>query len=176
MKNIFRTLIIVIPATFFIFFYFYLSEDKSYPGLKTDEFSFPDFSIETLDNADVLLNKENLPSTGLLNVWASWCITCLVEHPFLMNIKEKGINIVGLNYKDDRYDAQAWLNKYGDPYSEILYDQKGSLALDLGVTGAPETFLFHNGVIIVHYSGEVNERVWEDIFLPIIKENNIENL
>ena len=78
--------------------------------------------------------------------------------------------------KDERFNAQNWLNKYGDPYSEVLYDPKGSLALDLGVTGAPETFLIHNGKIIAHYSGEVNERVWAETFLPIINKNNIKNL
>jgi len=175
-KNIFKLIIIVVPATFFIFFYFYLSEDKTYPGLQTDEFAFPNFYLETLDDEKVFLNEQDLPSTGLLNVWASWCITCLVEHPFLMNLKEKDIKIIGLNYKDERFDAQNWLNKYGDPYSEVLYDPKGSLALDLGVTGAPETFLIHNGKIIAHYSGEINERVWAETFLPIINKNNIKNL
>ena len=128
-------------------------------AFQTDEFAFPNFYLETLDDEKIFLNEQDLPSTGLLNVWASWCITCLVEHPFLMNLKEKDIKIIGLNYKDERFNAQNWLNKYGDPYSEVLYDPKGSLALDLGVTGAPETFLIHNGKIIAHYYGEVNERV-----------------
>ena len=176
MKNIFKLFIILVPATFFIFFYFYLSEEKTYPGFQTDEFAFPSFYLETLDDEKVFLNEHDLPSTGLLNVWASWCITCLVEHPFLMNLKEKDIKIIGLNYKDERFNAQNWLNKYGDPYSEVLYDPKGSLALDLGVTGAPETFLIQNGKIIAHYSGEVNERVWTETFMPIINKNNIKNL
>ena len=84
----------------------------------------------------------------------SWCITCRVEHPFLMNLKNQGIKIIGLNYKDERSDAIQWLDKYGNPYEITVHDLKGSLAFDLGVTGAPETFLKSNGKIVAHYQGE----------------------
>ena len=69
----------------------------------------------------------------------------MVEHPYLSKLSNNGIKIVGLNYKDDRSDALAWLNKFDNPYDLIIHDFKGTLALDLGVTGAPETFLVNNG-------------------------------
>ena len=108
-----------------------------------------------------------------MNVWASWCITCLVEHPYLMELDKKGINIIGLNYKDEKIDALNWLEKYGNPYELIIHDLKGTLALDLGVTGAPETFLIEDGRVVAHYQGEVNKRIWRDVFQPIISERGM---
>jgi cytochrome c biogenesis protein CcmG/thiol:disulfide interchange protein DsbE len=90
-----------------------------------------------------------------------------------MNLNNNGIPIIGLNYKDERNDAINWLNKYGNPYDLTVHDYKGTLALDLGVTGAPETFLVHNGKVVAHYQGEVNKLIWEDVFLPVIKEKEI---
>ena len=84
-----------------------------------------------------------------------------------------GIKIVGLNYKDDRSDALAWLNKFDNPYDLIIHDIKGTLALDLGVTGAPETFLVNNGKVVAHYQGEVNQIVWNEVFQPIINSKNL---
>ena len=107
----------------------------------------------------------------MLNVWASWCITCRVEHPFLEEIS-KTIPIIGLNYKDEKNNATGWLNKLGDPYIFSLYDYYGELALDLGVTGAPETFLVHKGRIISHHVGEVNQKVWSSKFLAKINQIN----
>ena len=86
-----------------------------------------------------------------------------------MYLKSQGIPILGLNYKDEREDAIEWLNKYGNPYEDNIYDYKGSLALDLGVTGAPETFLIINGQVVAHYQGEVNEMVWNEVFVPAIE-------
>ena len=90
-----------------------------------------------------------------------------------MNLKNQGIKIIGLNYKDERSDAIQWLDKYGNPYEITVHDLKGSLALDLGVTGAPETFLVSNGKIVAHYQGEVNDAIWSNVFLPIIKEKGM---
>ena len=82
---------------------------------------------------------------------------------------------MGLNYKDERTDAINWITKFGDPYKFIIHDLKGELALDMGVTGAPETFLINNGKIIAHYRGEINEMIWSDVFSPIIKKENLFN-
>ena len=90
-----------------------------------------------------------------------------------MELKQEGFLITGLNYKDESTDANNWLNLYGNPYSFSLHDIKGSLALDMGVTGAPETFLIKNGEVLVHYSGEVNLAVWDNVFYPVIKENKM---
>ena len=90
-----------------------------------------------------------------------------------MNLSNKGIPVVGLNYKDERQDGLEWIERYGNPYKTILYDYKGTLAMDLGVTGAPETFLIQDGKIVVRYQGEVNDLIWNDVFLPVIKNKDI---
>jgi cytochrome c biogenesis protein CcmG/thiol:disulfide interchange protein DsbE len=108
-----------------------------------------------------------------MNVWASWCITCRIEHPYLTSLAKNGIPIIGINYKDEKIDALEWLSKYGNPYQLIVQDYKGTLALDIGVTGAPETFLVNNGKIVAHYEGEINDYVWNQVFDPIIQEREM---
>ena len=101
----------------------------------------------------------------LLNVWASWCITCLVEHPFLKSITQsKDVKLIGINYKDQSFNAEKYLLKNGDPYIFSIYDLSGEFSLKLGVTGAPETFLLIDGVIVSHRIGEVNMEVWNEKF------------
>ena len=149
-----------------------LTEEDSYPGADYSNFNVPKFEIQNLAQDD-LINEASLEGSYILNVWASWCITCLVEHPYLMELDKKGVNIVGLNYKDEKIDALNWLEKYGNPYELIIHDLKGTLALDLGVTGAPETFLIDDGRVVAHYQGEVNKRIWRDVFQPIISERGM---
>jgi len=168
MKLLLKLLILTVPISFLLMFFVLLTEDKSYPGADYDTYNFPKFELETLAG-EKIFNSRIEGNDLLLNVWASWCITCRVEHPYLMKLKRQGIPILGLNYKDEREDAIEWLNKYGNPYEDNIYDYKGSLALDLGVTGAPETFLIINGQVVVHYQGEVNEMVWNEVFVPAIE-------
>ena len=168
MKLLLKLLILSLPISFLLMFFILLTEDKSYPGADYDTYNFPKFELETLAG-EKIFNSRIEGNDLLLNVWASWCITCRVEHPYLMNLKRQGIPILGLNYKDEREDAIEWLNKYGNPYEDNIYDYKGSLALDLGVTGAPETFLIINGQVVAHYQGEVNEMVWNEVFVPAIE-------
>ena len=168
MKLLLKLLILTVPISFLLMFFVLLTEDKSYPGADYDTYNFPKFELETLVG-EKIFNSRIEGNDLLLNVWASWCITCRVEHPYLMKLKRQGIPILGLNYKDEREDAIEWLNKYGNPYEDNIYDYKGSLALDLGVTGAPETFLIINGQVVAHYQGEVNEMVWNEVFVPAIE-------
>lgn len=114
-----------------------------------------------MNTGDILDENIFLGQVSLLNVWATWCVSCRVEHPYLMDIAETGVRIIGLNYKDEVGPAQQWLKKYGDPYVQIIADSKGSLGLDLGVFGAPETYLVdHLGVIRYKHIGVVDDRVW----------------
>lgn len=101
----------------------------------------------------------------LLNIWATWCPTCLAEHQFLAQLKQQGIAIVGINYKDQRSLAQAWLTRYGNPYQLTLSDPEGELGIELGVYGAPETFYIdEKGVIRYRWVGEMNQKVWDREF------------
>jgi|TARA_B100001059_G_scaffold52567_1_gene46367 cytochrome c biogenesis protein CcmG/thiol:disulfide interchange protein DsbE len=174
--TIFIRLIIISTALFFFsFFYLYINDDKYYPGADFTISEMPNFKLKDL-YSERLFNIKDLEGTYLINVWASWCITCRVEHNFLTKLDSKNIPIIGLNYKDEKKDAINWINRFGDPYKFIIHDYKGELALDLGVTGAPETFLLNDGKIIAHYRGEVNEMIWDDVFKPIIKKENLFNV
>ncbi len=93
----------------------------------------------------------------LLNVWATWCPTCRAEHQYLNQLSAQGIRVVGMNYKDDRQKAISWLKELGNPYALSLFDGDGMLGLDLGVYGAPETFLIDgNGIIRYRHAGDLN--------------------
>jgi len=99
----------------------------------------------------------------LLNVWATWCPTCYAEHKYLNELSKQGLYIVGMNYKDDRAKAVRWLNDLHDPYKISLFDENGMLGMDLGVYGAPETFLIDSkGIIRYRHVGDLNEQVWDN--------------
>lgn len=132
--------------------------------------SVPDFKLESVLDAAQMVDQ-NVLKTGsprLLNVWATWCPTCYAEHEYLTQLAKRGVNIVGIDYKDERGKALAFLAQYGNPYKAIVYDPKGSLGLDLGVYGAPETFVVDGqGKILYRHAGDVNEQVWQQVLKPI---------
>ena len=105
-------------------------------------------------------------------MWATWCIACRIEHPFLMDLKKNSVlKIYGLNYKDEREKALDLLKRDGDPYEFSIYDFDGRLAIDLGVYGAPETFFIdENGVIRERHVGVIDKRVWEEKFAIYLNE------
>lgn len=129
----------------------------------------PEFRLTDL-NTGRSLSRDQLPRQPfLLNVWASWCITCQVEHPYLTQLSEQ-VPVVGLNYKDTQTAARNWLQELGDPYAVQIFDPTGRLGLDLGVAGAPETFLVDgSGVIHARIQGEVNQRVFERQIQPLLE-------
>ena len=107
----------------------------------------------------------------LLNVWATWCPACRHEHPVLNKLAEAGVVIHGVNYKDQREPAQQWLRDLHNPYQLNIEDAKGSLGLDLGVYGAPETFFVDAKGIIRHkFVGTIDERVWRETLAPIYQQ------
>lgn len=172
MNILLKLIVLIVPAIFIFLFFIILTNEDVYPGADYDQFELPDFELKDLDDSKKI-SIDFIEGDYVLNVWASWCITCIVEHPYLMNLSKTGVPVIGLNYKDEKQDAIVWLKKYGNPYQTILHDYKGNLALDLGVTGAPETFLINNGEIVAHYQGEVNDRIWNDVFMPIIKDRKM---
>lgn len=132
--------------------------------------SVPAFNLESVQDEKQFIDQ-NVLKTGsprLLNVWATWCPTCYAEHEYLTLLAKQGIEIVGVDYKDERPKAMKFLMTYGNPYKAIIYDPKGSLGLDLGVYGAPETFIVDgNGIIQYRHAGDVNDRVWNEVLKPI---------
>ena len=107
----------------------------------------------------------------LLNVWATWCVYCKYEHPYLVDIMQSGrVSLYGLNYKDIRDDAKQWLVDYKNPYVFSIFDEHGKLGIELGVTAAPETFVIDpQGIIRMKHSGPIDANVWVEKFLPMIE-------
>jgi len=107
----------------------------------------------------------------LLNVWASWCVSCRQEHPLLVELaKADVVPIYGLNYKDQREDALRWLKQFGDPYLLSIADAEGRVGIDYGVYGVPETYVIDKaGVIRYKQIGPVTQDVLEKKILPLIK-------
>jgi len=119
-------------------------------------------------------NQEMLKGkVSLLNVWATWCTTCRQEHEFLNTLKTQGIPIYGINYKDNTEDARQWLAELHNPYVYSVIDEDGRLGLNLGVFGAPETYVIDKrGVIRYKHIGDVNAQVWEKTIKPIVDSLN----
>ena len=134
----------------------------------------PEFTLPQLDNPDETVSKKDLlGKVYLLNVWASWCEACRYEHPFYVDLKRAGEKtlLVGFNYRDKRYAAKQWLRQLGDPYDISLMDEKGRVAIDFGVTGAPETYIVDKkGVIRHQVLGAVTPEVWKKKVAPLIKK------
>lgn len=136
----------------------------------------PRFSLPRLQNAQELRNETLLQGkVTLLNVWATWCVTCRDEHAFLNQLQYKGVHIIGIDYKDNTADALRWIAELGNPYDDIIVDEEGRLGLDLGVFGAPETYVIDKqGVIRYKHIGDLNQKVWDKTIQPIVSalENN----
>ena len=129
----------------------------------------PAFDLPVLGNPGQRLSKESfLGKPYLVNFWASWCITCRVEHPVVTELaKTNKITIVGLNFRDASEDAKAWLEKFGDPYDVNLRDADGRTSIDFGVYAAPESFLVDpDGVIVFKQLGALTPEIIETEILP----------
>jgi len=130
----------------------------------------PSFRLPQLHASDKFIAAEDMRGkVWLLNVWASWCVSCRQEHPVLIDLdRQKKIAIVGLNYKDDRTAAIAWLNKHGgDPYLVSAVDADGRVGIDFGVYGVPETFLIDKQGVIRHkHIGPITEEALRTTILP----------
>jgi len=136
---------------------------------------FPSFSLTELQSGQLITESifKNRPrgEYTLLNVWASWCSACKSEHPFLLKLAEQGINIVGLNFRDDPQTAKSLLNKTGNPYQQIIVDDKGKLAIDLGVIGTPESYLIDKqGLIVTRVNGVLNQFIWDKQLQPFFNK------
>ena len=166
MKNRIIIFIFIISLIFtFVIFYKSLNKSISYkPKSKLNE--IPEFSAKTLfENKEVASKKIfNQNKFYLLNIWASWCLPCRDEHPFIMSLKEnEKLEIIGLNYKDKQKNAKSFINNYGNPYSKILLDKDGTKAIEWGAYGVPETFLIFENQIIKKYIGPLNSESISEI-------------
>jgi cytochrome c biogenesis protein CcmG/thiol:disulfide interchange protein DsbE len=133
----------------------------------------PGFELARLDQpAKAISEKDLRGQVWLLNVWASWCVSCMEEHPLLVEFSRQNVvPIYGLNYKDKRNDALAWLAQHGNPYTLSLSDPDGKVGIDYGVYGVPETYVIDKaGLIRYKRIGPVTEDVLAEKILPLVKE------
>ena len=128
------------------------------------------FSGESIKLDELFINEE----FSLVNVWASWCVTCRAEHTAIMKIaKSENLQMIGINYKDVYADAKNYLEILGNPFDVIVFDPEGKIGLELGVYATPETFLVNrDGLIIYKHIGEINNQVWKENFVPLINKDN----
>lgn len=174
----FLPLIVAVAGIGLFFMYMQqISDGKDIKALESARVGkpIPAFMLPALKQADRQLGANDLKGkAGLLNVWATWCPSCRVEHPYLNKIAAQNeVPVYGLNYKDDRQAAIKWLDKLGDPYTFNIYDVEGRLGFDLGVYGAPETYVFDkNGVVHMRHVGVVDDRAWTEKIKPLIDKLN----
>lgn len=135
----------------------------------------PAFQLSQLKDSTKTFSADEMKGkVWLLNVWASWCFSCREEHPLLLQVARSGaVPIYGLNSKDKREDALAWLAELGDPYVLSASDLDGRVGIDYGVYGAPETYLIdRDGIIRFKQVGPITPDIWEQKILPLAKELN----
>lgn len=167
---------LILFAAIAVAFFVQLNRNAQGEDIKALESALIGKPVPIHNAVDLFENKpygESLFQQGkpiLLNVWATWCPTCYAEHQYLNQLAKQGITIIGLDYKDDSAKAVKWLRDLGNPYQVVLKDEKGSAGLDLGVYGAPETFIV-DGRGVIHYrlAGDVNEKVWQQTLKPIFE-------
>ena len=166
MKNKFSVLLIVFFTFIFIIFYKGLNNSNIYVPSTQVEKDVPDLKVKLLRSQNEIELKSLFEGNEfyLINIWSSWCGPCREEHPILMNLKnQKNINIIGLNYKDNKANAEKFLRELGNPYYEILEDNNGSKSIELGAYGVPESFLIHQNKIIRKYIGPLNQNLFTEI-------------
>ncbi len=166
----------LVPATLFavlvVFFWTGLNLNPSEIPSPLIGKPAPSFDLPQLRNPGARLTERDLAGEiSLLNVWATWCAGCRLEHDFLVQLSRTGeVSIYGLNYKDNRADAIAWLDGLGDPYRASAFDEEGRVSIDWGVYGAPETFLVDaGGVVRYKHIGPLDEEIWRTKLLPRIR-------
>ena len=174
MKNkIIYFLPIVVTLLVCLFFFFSLSNDTSKLSSPIIGKEVPEFSLESLFedkenfNSSVLYSK----TPKIVNIFASWCVPCRAEHDVLMLLSRlEGIEIYGINYKDDPNDAKNFINELGNPYTNVGIDEKGRIGIDWGVYGIPESFIIHNGKVVYKHIGPIHISELDDTILPILKD------
>jgi len=130
---------------------------KMFPILEGDDF----YTNEKVKLNDLMANQ-----LTLVNVWASWCVTCRKEHQMIMDIAQNNnLKLIGINYKDTKNDAEEYLKVMGNPFDDVIFDPQGKIGMDLGVYATPETFLISKeGIIIYKHIGELTNEAWRENF------------
>tara|TARA_Y100000768_G_scaffold338629_1_gene281440 strand:- start:245 stop:763 length:519 start_codon:yes stop_codon:yes gene_type:complete len=169
-NKILKITTITIFIIIFIVFYKALQDTNIYTPKKKSNNEIPLFSAQLFNSNKQISSTElfKLDKFYLLNIWSSWCVPCRTEHPLLMDLtKNNKIEIIGLNYKDKKSNAENFLNELGNPYKKIIFDKEGVNAIEWGAFGVPESFLINNGIVIKKYIGPLNKELVKEIKLLI---------
>ena len=162
--------VIIIFGIIFLIFFKGLEDSKIYtPNVNTKK-EVPSFNTKDFFSGKNVRSSSifELDKVYLLNIWSSWCVPCRKEHPFLINLNtDNKINIIGMNYKDNLKNAENFLKELGNPYKKIYIDLDGTIAIDWGAYGVPESFLIYNNKIIKKYIGPLNKQLIDEINLLI---------
>jgi len=173
MTKILNILPLVAFGVLIVVLYSFLTQENDQLESVLVDQSVPEFELPSLEDPNKLIQKSDINQLpALINVWATWCIACRVEHPFLMKLKNQStVTVYGLNYKDSREKALKLLENEGNPFEFSIFDQSGKLAIDLGVYGAPETFFIdEKGIIKERHVGALTEKVWKEKFGKYLKD------
>lgn len=131
----------------------------------------PEFTLPALDGNTAITHQQLIGKPYLLNIWQVQCPGCRAEHHYLTELAKQGIEIIGVNFKDDTSHALRTLNELGDPYSINIHDSQGKLSLDLGAYGTPETYIVNSeGIITYRLVGPLNEEKWKQKMASIFFE------
>jgi len=171
-----RRVVLLVPLALFIGLGIFL-----FKGLSINPFEresalmardFPSFTLSTLSDPEAQVDESVLlGDVTLVNVWGEWCPTCKQEMPQLLSLADQGVRLIGVDYKDQRDKGLSFLRQFGNPFEFNLFDPEGSLGFDLGVYGAPETFLVDaEGVIRYHHTGYITPEDVTEVILPEVEK------
>ncbi len=164
--NFFPLLITIVFLLIFFIFYRGLSNSNVYKPDLDFKKDIPIFNAKNFYDDKMIYSREIFKKNKfyLMNIWASWCVPCREEHSYLLNLSNNhSIEIVGLNYKDKKYNAKKFLKEFNSPYKVIFSDNDGTIAIEWGAYGVPETFVIYNEKIIKKFIGPLNENSVKEI-------------
>lgn len=180
---LFLPLVLFLSLTFFLLKGLF-SEPRYEVSSQIDR-QLPAFDLPDVMNENIRYSVDDFKGeVTLLNVWGTWCVTCAIELPYLTSLREQGVRILGLYIEQDldpdfggksvaqiRQDINKTLGQLGNPYQFNIFDATRDYSMDLGVTGAPETFLVDKqGRVLIHHVGDLNERVWKNKFQAVYQQ------